>query len=102
MNFFDKFYLYVDDLREPLIDYDYWAKNYNEAIFAIETYCTPHYTSLVIDLDHDLGEEKSGYDIAKWCVENGWTGEFRVHSMNIVGRKNIHQLLTHYGWEEFI
>ncbi len=102
MNFFDKFYVYVDDEREPLMDYDFWAKNYKEAVTAIETFCTPNYTLLTLDLDHDLGEEETGYDIAKWCVENGWKGTFRVHSMNVVGKKNIRQLLIHYGWTEFI
>lgn len=102
MNFFERFYVYVDDEREPLMNYDYWAKSYREAITAIETYVTPFYTTLVLDLDHDLGTEKTGYDIAKWCIERGLIGEFRVHSMNIVGRRNIRQLLTHYGWKEFI
>ena len=100
MNFFEKFYVYVDDEREPLMDYDYWAKNYTEAISAIETFCTQGYTSLTLDLDHDLGIGKTGYDIAKWCVEHGWKGTFRVHTMNPVGHNNICQLLHHYGWTE--
>lgn len=102
MNYFEIFYIYIDDEREPLMNYSFWAKNFNEAVTAIETYCTPNYTSLVIDFDYDLGEEKTGYDIAKWCIEHGWTtGKFRIHSMNPVGILNIRQLLTHYGWEEF-
>lgn len=100
MNYFNNFYLYVDDQREPLMEYDYWAKSYNEAVSALKTYHSPSHTALLLDLDHDLGEEKTGYDIAKWCIENNITGIFRVHSMNPVGRKNIEELLTHYGWTE--
>jgi len=52
-------------------------------------------------LNHDLGEEKSGYDVAKYIVEYQLPiGSFRVHSMNPVGRRNIEQLLTHYGYKE--
>ena len=52
-----KRYIYIDDLREPLISEAEWVKKY--------------------------------------------TGKFRVHSMNPVGRNNIRSLLIHYGWEEF-
>ena len=100
MDFFETFYVYVDDERKPLMDYDYWARNYTEAISAIETFCTPGYTILTLDLDHDLGAGKTGYDVAKWCIEHGWKGTFRVHTMNIVGRENIRHLLLHYGWVE--
>ena len=99
VNYFNQFYIYVDDEREPLVDYDCWVKSYKEAVSAIKTYYSPMHT-LFLDLDHDLGGEKTGYDIAKWCVENGITGVFRVHSMNPVGKQNIRQLLTHYGWTE--
>ena len=28
-------------------------------------------------------------------------GGFKIHSMNIVGRKNIYDLLIHYGYKYF-
>lgn len=102
MNFFDKFYVYVDNERRPLMNYDFWAKDFEEAVTAIETFCTPHFTYLTLDLDHDLGMGKTGYDLVKWCVEKGWKGSFRIHSLNPVGRNNIRQLLNQYGWTEFI
>ena len=54
---------------------------------------------IFISFDHDLGYGISGYDVAKWIVENQIqiTG-FAVHSMNPVGAKNITDLLTHYGY----
>lgn len=54
-----------------------------------------------MSFDSDLGETKSGYDIAKYLVENQIKiGAFRIHSMNVVGKKNISELLTHYGYIE--
>lgn len=100
-------YIYVDDEREyninflkesnPALVFCY-CTNYNEAVTMIENYYTAGY-NIVLDLDHDLGEDKTGYDIAKYVVENEIPlMSFRCHSMNIVGKKNIEQLLTHYGY----
>jgi predicted AlkP superfamily phosphohydrolase/phosphomutase len=94
------FKLWLDDERKMPEGYDYWAHNYKEAVDAINTQISPTLHSLFISFDHDLGEGKSGYDFAKWLLENGYMGQFTVHSMNVVGRKNIEQLLTHYMWEE--
>ena len=54
-----------------------------------------------ISFDHDLGwdekkneERKSGYDCAKWLVENKIPlMKFNVHSANPVGAENIRKLL---------
>lgn len=91
--------LYVDDIRFP----EYFhkigaeitlARNYDEAI----QYIDDNYD--IISLDHDLGEEKTGYDIAKYIVENQIkVGAVAIHSANPVGRFNINQLLTHYGYK---
>ena len=52
-----------------------------------------------ISFDHDLGTDNTGYDLAKWIVENGIPlAGYSVHSMNPVGAANIHQLLDHYGY----
>ena len=54
----------------------------------------------IISLDHDLGEDKTGYDIAKYIVENQIkVGAVAIHSANPVGKFNINQLLTHYGYK---
>ena len=103
-----KFYLFIDDERQPTphwsnIVNDYIVvicRNYAESIQALDMLAKQN-LSMIVDFDHDLGEEKTGYDIAKYIVESGYENiEFRVHSMNIVGRKNITELLTHYGYEE--
>lgn len=100
-----KIYIWLDDERTPN-----WAKipdwqglvvckNYESAVAAIQKVCNK-FIDLTIDLDHDLGEEKTGYDFCKWLVENGYKGKFHCHTMNPVGRQNMRQLLLHYGWEE--
>ena len=53
-----------------------------------------------IDFDHDLGWGLTGYDVAKFIVENQIAIEgFSCHSMNPVGSKNICDLLTHYNYK---
>lgn len=103
----NKFYIYVDDIRkhpnhieENFITFT--CRTYATAIEVIN-YCTSFKdVEVYLDLDHDLGEEKSGYDIAKYIVENkiSITG-YKVHSMNSVGVWNIHQLMDHYGYGRF-
>lgn len=95
-------YIYIDDMRQPFIHNAIWVKSYDEAIAAmrnvVEVMNIP--ITLTIDFDHDLGEEKTGYDFAKWLIEQNYIGKFRIHSMNPVGASNIRQLLKHYGWTE--
>ena len=95
-------YIYIDDMRQPFIHNAIWVKSYDEAIAAmrsaVEEMNIP--IALTIDFDHDLGEEKTGYDFAKWLIEQNYIGKFRIHSMNPVGASNIRQLLKHYGWIE--
>ena len=91
-------YIYIDDMRQPLIPDALWVKSYDEAIAALTIINMP--ITLTIDFDHDLGEEKTGYDFAKWLIEQSYIGKFRIHSMNPVGTNNIRQLLKHYGWTE--
>lgn len=95
-------YIYIDDMRQPFIHNAIWVKSYDEAVAAmgnlVEVINMP--ITLTIDFDHDLGEEKTGYDFAKWLIEQNYIGKFRIHSMNPVGASNIRQLLKHYGWTE--
>lgn len=94
------FKLWLDDERKMPEGYDHWVHTYEEAVDAINTQISPTLHSLFISFDHDLGLGKTGHDFAKWLLENGYIGQFAIHSMNPVGASNIRQLLTHYMWEE--
>lgn len=109
-----KVLLWVDDARNPLED-DWlnfspigrnckviWAQSYQEAIDFLEKEWPD-----AICLDHDLGEEKSGYDIAKYivdrCIDEGKKlPEFASQSANPVGRENIITLLSNYKRHELL
>lgn len=106
--------LWVDDARNPMGD-DWmnfspigrnckviWAQSYQEAIDFLEKEWPD-----AICLDHDLGEEKSGYDIAKYivdrCIDEGKKlPEFASQSANPVGRENIITLLSNYKRHELL
>jgi adenine-specific DNA methylase len=100
----EKMLIFVDDERDcpkefkkyfPLIKI---CRNYKEAIYTLEH--ENGVRDLYISLDHDLGSKKSGYDIAKYIVEKGISIDgFKCHSMNIVGKENIENLLLHYGYK---
>ena len=107
-----KVFLFIDDDRENmfeslknklmnqhLVDVCVWAKTYNSAVDKINLF-TGEEAVLYISFDHDLGIGKTGYDVAKYIVEHQVKVEgFRCHSMNPVGRKNIEELLVHYGYK---
>lgn len=96
-----KKYLYLDDEREPSTDKP-WdiVRTYDDAVNYVKKHGIPDY----ISFDHDLGEEKTGYDFAKWLVEQDLDGkrvfpsdfEYNVHSANPVGAKNIDNHLGAY------
>lgn len=91
--------LFVDDVRFP----NAWKEVVNEVTIA-RTYEQALKNLVVfkfniIDLDHDLGEEKTGYDIAKFMIENNvQCDKVYIHSANPVGVFNMKQLLEHYGY----
>jgi hypothetical protein len=102
-----RIFIWLDDERpiNPI-----WIKRANDDIYfikfknaleLIEWYQTKsnEYDKIFISFDHDLGSGFTGYDVAKFIVDNkcNLTG-FAVHSMNPVGAMNIVQLLTHYGY----
>lgn len=98
------FYLWLDDIR-PIPsklknENIHWVKSYNEAVNYISNNKNLFETDFIVDLDHDLGADKTGYDFAKWLIEHYYIGYFHLHTMNMVGANNIRQLLTHYGWIE--
>lgn len=100
-------YIFVDDERnlppataDSNIDFVV-CRSYADAISTIQT-CRDNQCEMWLDLDHDLGEEKTGYDICKYVVENqipllGYS----LHTMNPVGKQNMDQLLSHYGYARF-
>ena len=113
------YYIYLDDIREDdtwfntHLQRDEWepriCRNYLEAtaLMGANVLVDGENATMIIDLDHDLGEgnenelEPSGYEVCKWIVENHipLIG-FHIHSMNPVGAANMRQLLTHYGYKE--
>ena len=53
----------------------------------------------VLGIDHDLGENVSGYDIVKWAEANGYLpNKVQVISSNPVGRKAIANVLLDAGY----
>ena len=101
----NKIYIFLDDEREEMYnqisankDFLYvHCYTYEEAINVLKL---ADITNIVIDFDNDLGTVKEGYDVAKYIVENQIPLlYFKIHSMNPVARKNIYELLTHYGYK---
>ena len=88
--------LFVDDLRDPKeygLDDAVWVKSYGEAVDRLKTGNVSW-----ISFDHDLGEGKSGYDVAKYIEESVHEGnmpcpEWQIHSANPTGRKNIERAM---------
>jgi hypothetical protein len=112
--------IYLDDVRTP-IDKDWIiARNYDEFVRIVKTYGLENIKT--ISLDHDLGDsamkewhknvyhnytlnydnitEKTGYDCAKWLVEQWMNGEPVVdvytHSANAIGASNIMGIINNY------
>lgn len=84
--------LFLDDLRKCQEGFAL-ARNYDECILMLSE-CEVN----VLSLDYHLGEERSGYDVAKWIVENNrWPLEIRFHTSDPVGRSNMRQLLERYA-----
>jgi len=100
--------LWLDDFRNPdklewkkeHVIHDssvVWVYNYKSFCNYIKIYGLP----TAINFDHDLGEDKTGYDCAHWlvnyCLDNNKSLPiWAVHSSNPVGRDNINSLLNNY------
>jgi hypothetical protein len=89
--------LYLDDERDPKTNRDWIiVRSYDEFVNTIQELGIPAY----ISFDHDLSEEKTGMNCAKWLVDNNIVLEdFNVHSANPVGGGNIKRLLE--NWKKF-
>lgn len=93
--------IWLDDIRTPRQIENYaviWCKNYQSVVDWINEHGLPN----LIDFDHDLGEEKSGYDVAKFVVEycmnhNTVLPHYHCHTANPVGRDNIEGLFESYN-----
>lgn len=113
--------VYLDDIRTPLDESWVVVRNYDEFVkFIGETGLENIHT---ISLDHDLGEsamaeyfnnvhpnykldydnikEKTGYDCAKWLVEESLKTKIPlpkvyVHSANPIGSANIMGYINNY------
>jgi len=89
-----KINLWIDEHRLPPDEYIAWCTNSTNAINFIDKFWG---RIEVISFDHDLGEESygTGYDVLKFIEEKvyrfSWEPrmEFRIHSANPVGRKNM-------------
>lgn len=104
--------LWVDDEREPHHFYETLQtrkpdtfeiivfKNALDTIDWLTKHSNDTENKIFVDLDHDLGIlDFDGYTICKYIVQNQIPiAGFAVHSMNPVGAKNMHDLLTHYGY----
>lgn len=92
--------MFLDDERLPLNDEWWIARTVEQAKYLIGILGTPQF----ISFDHDLGTPETGYDLAKWLVEQDLDNcyflpknfDFYVHSQNVVGAENIRSLLKRY------
>jgi hypothetical protein len=81
--------VWLDDERPMPQDYDLHVKTAEEAIQLLEQGQVTH-----ISLDHDLGQETTGYTVASWIERAAFEGTLRpltvfVHTANPSGRRNI-------------
>ena len=88
--------LWLDDLR-PAPEHFIHVHNYKEFVEWINKNGLPD----TIYFDHDLGEELTGYDCAKWVVnycldKNINIPKYYIQSMNPVGKENIIGVLENY------
>lgn len=101
--------IWLDDIREPtnllengLQKSDIMiCRNYFQFVEAIQKDGLPE----MICFDHDLGEEKTGYDCAKfvvdYCIKNKVKlSQWRIQLMNIVVLLDIDGLLKKYKKHE--
>lgn len=83
--------IYLDDMRSMPVGFDVNPKTASECIELLK-----HGKVDYISFDHDLGpsEAGTGCDVAKWIEEAAFMRtldriDWKIHSANPVGRKNI-------------
>ena len=100
-------HIWLDDMRMPNVspkNLIYWVRGY-DAFVATVKMLKDNINKCMVHFDHDLGEEKSGYDCAKWlvnwCIENDYgVPDYDIQSANPVGRQNIESVFESY-WKVF-
>mgnify|MGYP000157877489 CR=1 FL=1 len=85
--------IFLDDVRHPLEGYVHLTTVED----CIKTLESQNVTD--ISFDHDLGTEKTGYDLAKWIEEQAFHNTLKrlnwtIHSANPTGRENIVRAMT--------
>lgn len=95
--------LYLDDKRACPAGF-IKAKTIEEAIYYLENYQVH-----ILSLDHDLGEDgtgfilPTGYDLVKYFCENGLrANKIHIHTSNPVGRDNMYKTLIRAQERGFI
>ncbi len=94
--------LWLDDLRpvpqDTSEEYE-WVKNFYE----FQKWIVENGMPDVLDLDHDLGGDKTGYDCLKFCLgmhsadKTQKLPELRIHSSNPVGSENMLYYYRNYS-----
>lgn len=88
--------IFLDDERDPpMLPMQEWiiCRSYDDFVSIVRMNGFPGY----ISFDHDLGQGKTGHDVAKWLLDrvlndpDDFPENFRyyVHSQNSIGKKNI-------------
>lgn len=81
--------LWLDDVRTPPDETWEWKRTYDEALEVISKNLVKE-----ISFDHDLGDNFTGYTLAKAIEQYAYYGlisriKWNIHSANPVGRRNI-------------
>jgi len=87
-------YLLIDDIRNTPCDFI--ARTVGAGKLSLEKLhnCLTH-----VILDHDLGEEQTGYDVCVWALEKGYMPDnVQLVTDNPVGRDNISAALINAGY----
>lgn len=88
--------IWLDDIRLPPDGWT-WVKDPDLCIEMLDK-CRNQVVS--ISLDHDLGLERTGYDVIKWIEEQVYLDlsyhppYIKIHSANSVGIDNMEAALT--------
>lgn len=86
-------WILIDDIR-TLDTVDYIARTADDAAHSLMNY---EWKGAVFD--HDLGEEKTGYDILTWALESGFCPPIvQLITSNPVGRDRMEAALLNAGY----
>ena len=86
--------LWLDDIRHPPDTSWWWVRTYEEAVEYLQ-----RWQVVEVSLDHDLGTQRTGYDVACYIEQQAFNGELQepikwyIHSQNTVGAENMRAAL---------